>query len=196
MAHKEEVIDYIEELSKTLKVLSIEIEHIESDLKKIKNTLVTLSNLKDNIGDLDAIVKASKSKKPVQTSSWNSIEGEFDGYFMVGDDAKKYPVPINYASKSKLISGDRLKVTIKDGGELVYKLIEPAQRQHVKAILSQDEKDTHKYYAIAEDKQTYNLNTAAVTFFKWLPGDEAYITINKSWKGNYAALEAIIKTSS
>jgi hypothetical protein len=31
------------------------------------------------------------------------VEGIFDGYFMIGSDAKKYPVPMNYSSKSKLI---------------------------------------------------------------------------------------------
>ena len=31
------------------------------------------------------------------------VEGIFDGYYMVGADQKKYPVPMNYSSKSKLI---------------------------------------------------------------------------------------------
>jgi hypothetical protein len=31
------------------------------------------------------------------------IEGLFDGYFMIGADQKKYPVPMNYSSKTKLI---------------------------------------------------------------------------------------------
>jgi hypothetical protein len=31
---------------------------------------------------------------------------------MQGSDGKKYPVPLNYASKSKLIPGDVLKLRI------------------------------------------------------------------------------------
>ena len=31
---------------------------------------------------------------------------------MIGPDGKNYPVPANYASKSKLIEGDILKLTI------------------------------------------------------------------------------------
>lgn len=190
----QETTNYIEELSITIKALALNVEQIENDLKKVKNTLNTLSTLKDNIDSLDAIIEANKANQPkVQELDGNVIEGEFDGYFMVGDDLKKYPVPVNYSSKSKLIPGDRLKVTIKENGELIYKLITPAERKHVRAVLTKDEKDTNKFLAISSDKQTYNLNTAAISFFKGLPGDEVYITINKEGKGSYAALEAIIK---
>lgn len=186
-------IDYIEELSITIKVLALNVEKIENDLKKVKNTLNTLSTLKDNIWSLDAIIESNKTNAPKSEREWNMIEWEFDGYFMVGNDLKKYPVPVNYSSKSKLIPWDKLKVTIKDNGELMYKLITPAERKHIRAVLTKDEKDTNKFLAISSDKQTYNLNTAAVSFFKWLPGDEVYITINKDGQGSYAALEAIIK---
>ena len=36
------------------------------------------------------------------------IEGVFDGQNMIGPDGKQYPVPANYASKSKLVEGDVL----------------------------------------------------------------------------------------
>src|SRR5690606_2361075 len=44
------------------------------------------------------------------------IEGVFDGQTMIGPDGKTYPVPANYASKSKLVEGDILKLTIADDG--------------------------------------------------------------------------------
>ena len=40
------------------------------------------------------------------------IEGVFDGENMIGPDGKQYSVPANYASKSKLVEGDILKLTI------------------------------------------------------------------------------------
>lgn len=188
-------MNYIEELTKTIQALWLTIEHIENELKKVKNTLSSLSTLKENIGDIDSIIATSKQglvqERPSEEG--NIVEGVFDGYFMVGDDLKKYPVPVNYSSKSKLIPGDRLKVTIKDNGELIYKLIIPAERKHSRAILTRDEKDHGKFFAIASDNQTYSLNTAAVSFLKWLPGDEIYIIINKEGVGDYAALEAVIK---
>jgi len=48
------------------------------------------------------------------------IEGVFDGQNMVGSDGKTYPVPANYASKSKLVQGDILKLTIADDGAFLY----------------------------------------------------------------------------
>jgi hypothetical protein len=42
-------VDYINELTKTIQALSLTIEGIENELKKVKNTLYTLSTLKDNI---------------------------------------------------------------------------------------------------------------------------------------------------
>ncbi len=42
------------------------------------------------------------------------IEGVFDGQNMIGPEGKQYPVPANYASKSKLVEGDILKLTIAD----------------------------------------------------------------------------------
>ncbi len=190
-------VDYINELTKTIQALSLTIEGIENELKKVKNTLSTLSTLRDNIWNIDSIIESSRQwlvqSRTQDDGEKNIIEWLFDGYFMVGDDLKKYPVPVNYSSKSKLIPWDRLKVTIKDSGELMYKLIVPAERKHVRAILSRDEKDHSKFFAIASDNQTYSLNTAAISFFKWLPGDEIYITINKDGKWDYAALEAVIK---
>ena len=50
---------------------------------------------------------------------------------MVGSDGKNYPVPANYASKSKLVQGDILKLTIADDGAFLYKQIGPIPRKQV-----------------------------------------------------------------
>ena len=57
------------------------------------------------------------------------IEGVFDGQNMIGPDKKQYPVPANYASKSKLIEGDVLKLTIAEDGSFIYKQISPLERK-------------------------------------------------------------------
>ena len=57
------------------------------------------------------------------------IEGVFDGQNMVGPDNKQYPVPANYASKSKLVQWDVLKLTIADDGSFIYKQISPIERK-------------------------------------------------------------------
>ena len=75
------------------------------------------------------------------------IEGIFDGQNMSGPDGKQYPVPANYASKSKLIEGDTLKLTIADDGSFIYKQIGPVERRKVLGILTQDEKGDYRVMA-------------------------------------------------
>ena len=119
------------------------------------------------------------------------VEGKFDGYFMIGSDQKKYPVPMNYSSKTKLVPWDFLKLKILEDGKFIYKLIQPVERKHVRAVLSKT--DDNKFVAITDDGKNYFLNQAAVTFFKGKSGDELYILINDKEEMNFAAIEAIIK---
>lgn len=49
------------------------------------------------------------------------IKGEFDGQHMAGEDGKRYPIPPNYASKSKLLTGDRLKLIIDVDSSFIFK---------------------------------------------------------------------------
>ncbi len=118
------------------------------------------------------------------------IEGIFDGYFMVGTDKKKYPVPLNYSSKTKLIPGDVLKLRIMEDGKLIYKLIGQANRKFIKATLSKT--DDNKFTALTDEGKMYFLNQAAVTYFKGKTGDELAIIINADNIGDCAAIEALI----
>ncbi len=162
--------------------------NIEVDLKRIKLTIsqVVSGSLPQAPIESTPLVNQDEEDENVQV-----VEGEFDGYFMIWSDQKKYPVPMNYASKTKLIPGDKLKLKIMQDGKLIYKLIAPAERKNVKAILSMT--DDNKFIGITEDGQTYFLNQAAVTFFKGKPGDELFITINAEGKGGFAAIEAVIQ---
>ena len=42
---------------------------------------------------------------------------------------KRYPIPANYASKSKLVQGDRLKLIILESGTFIFKQIELVLRK-------------------------------------------------------------------
>jgi hypothetical protein len=63
------------------------------------------------------------------------VEGYFDGENMIGDNGKVYTVPQNYASKSQLVVGDKMKWSmIKDGFDgykEVFKLTQPVLREKV-----------------------------------------------------------------
>ncbi|HYV33590.1 MAG TPA: hypothetical protein VE973_01970 [Candidatus Limnocylindria bacterium] len=118
------------------------------------------------------------------------IEGVFDGQNMIGPDKKQYPVPANYASKSKLIEGDVLKLTISDDGSFIYKQIGPMERKKMLGFLLVDEKGDFK--VLAEGK-AYKVLLASLTYFKAEAGDEVTIVIPESGKAEWAAVENVIK---
>lgn len=118
------------------------------------------------------------------------IEGVFDGQNMIGPDNKQYPVPANYSSKSKLVEGDVLKLTIADDGSFIYKQIGPVERRKIIGVLMQDEAGDYK--VIAEGK-TYRVLLASLTYFKAESGDEVTIVVPKDGESQWAAVENVIK---
>lgn len=119
------------------------------------------------------------------------IEGVFNGEGMVGADGKRYSVPPNYASKSKLVEGDILKLTITSNGSFIYKQIAPIERDRLVATLARDEVGG-SWFAI-EGNRRWRLLTASVTYFHGTPGDEVVIIIPRNSKSLWAAVENIIK---
>lgn len=169
----------------------------ELQLKRAKLTLDQLSAFDPaNPESLSSYLEEAKAQSPEELKSYQEedgevVEGIFDGYYMVGGDQKKYPVPMNYSSKSKLIPGDVMKLKILPEGRLVFKLIKPAERKHIRAILSKTE--DNKFTANTDDGKIYFLNQAAVSFHAGTPGDELYIIVNANDEAMFAAIEAIIK---
>src|SRR3989339_398884 len=96
------------------------------------------------------------------------VEGVFDGQKMIGSDGREHQIPPNYVSKSKLVEGDILKLTMDNRGNFIYKQIGPIERKRVKAKIAQDS-ETGQYYAL-QGKKRWKLITAAVTYFKGKPG--------------------------
>lgn len=118
------------------------------------------------------------------------IEGVFDGQNMIGPEGKQYPVPANYASKSKLVAGDVLKLTIAEDGSFIYKQIGPVERRKILGVVVQDERGDYK--VIAEGK-TYKVLLASLTYFKAEAGDEITIVVPKDQETEWAAVEHVIK---
>lgn len=116
------------------------------------------------------------------------IEGLFDGENMVGPEGKKYPVPANYSSKSKLVEGDRLKLTVADDGSFIFKQIGPIERKKLVGTLSLDD---NVYHVLAEGK-SYRLLFASVSYHKAQPGDRVTIVVPAVGEPVWAALENII----
>jgi len=118
-------------------------------------------------------------------------EGVFDGREMIGSDGKPYAVPPNYASKSKLVEGDLLKLTITPKGSFIYKQTGPIERSRVMASLGFDQ-TTGEWYGAEGDKR-WSVLKASVTFFKGEQDDEVILLIPKTTPSKWAAVENIIK---
>lgn len=117
------------------------------------------------------------------------IEGVFDGQNMVGSDGKIYPVPANYASKSKLVQGDILKLTIAEDGTFLYKQIGPIPRKQVVGALKLE----NGHYYIDVNGKNYRVLLASVTYFKAKPGDQVSADIPEDdANAEWAALEAAL----
>ena len=164
---------------KQVKRLRALISEAETSLAAAKELLISL------VGEEPALTEKVKDK-----ALGKVIEGVFDGQNMVGSDGKNYPVPANYASKSKLVQGDILKLTIADDGAFLYKQIGPIPRKQVVGVLNQ--KDGH-YFVDVGDKQ-YRVLLASVTYFKAKPGDQVSVNIpeDSSVDAEWAALEAAL----
>lgn len=162
----------------------------EKDLIEIKRLLDGAEN---NILQAKRILfsnqLADKAKKLDTLPDSETIEGIFNGEDMLGKDKTKYPVPLNYASKSKLIPGDVLKLTIEEDGSYLYKQIGPIKRK--KAVGELEEAGDDKYVVNANGKK-YQVNKASITYFKALPGDKMTIIIPEKGESEWAAVENLI----
>ncbi len=119
------------------------------------------------------------------------IEGVFDGQHMVGSDGKQYLVPPNYASKSKLVEGDMLKLTITPSGAFIYKQIAPVGRGRQMGELGYDE--TVGEYYVADGTTKWRVLKASVTYFHGEPGDQAVVLVPEGTPSKWAAVENIVK---
>ena len=120
------------------------------------------------------------------------IEGFFNGESMVDGSGHIYSVPANYASKSKLVEGDGMKLIVTKSGSFVYKQIAPAER--TRCIGTLEQADSREYYVRVADRR-FRVLTASVTYYKGISGDEVIILTPKSAAGTWAAVENIIKTN-
>ena len=163
---------------KQLKTLKKLLETAETNLAGAKELLASL------VGTDDAMSAPGSKDIP----AGKVIEGEFDGQSMVGPDGKVYPVPANYASKSKLVQGDILKLTIGEDGTFIYKQVGPIERR--KLIGTLNLKDG-QYYVEAGGVD-YKVLFASVTYFKANPGDQVTIVVPEEGDSEWAAVEAVI----
>jgi hypothetical protein len=163
---------------KQIKRLRALIQEAETSLAAANELLISL------VGEDESVVAAVREENLGKV-----IEGVFDGQTMVGSDSKNYPVPANYASKSKLVQGDILKLTIADDGAFLYKQIGPIPRKQVVGTLKLE----NGHYFVDVNTKQYRVLLASVTYFKAKPGDQVSVNVPEDDSAaEWAALEAAL----
>lgn len=145
------------------------------------------------IRKIDSLLARQEKKGDSAAVSEESriIEGVFDGQHMIGSDGSQYAVPQNYASKSKLVEGDALKLTITESGSFLYKQIGPIERVRLVGTLEADAH--HESYSVKFEDRSWRILAACATFFRGAQGDEVVFLVPKDRASTWAAVENIIK---
>ncbi len=168
------------------------IESAESNLRSAKQILIELTGSSTK----NVYAKLAKEIDPQPKNGIDDgsivIEGVFNGETMTDSKGKVYPVPANYASKSKLIPGDVLKLTILEDGSYLYKQIGPIERKKVVGVLTYED---GQYKVIANGK-AYKVLLASVTYFKGEIGDKVTLIIPELEDSDFAAIENILPKDS
>lgn len=165
--------------------------NLSENIKQLNNLLGTVLDPEQvsRIGIAQAI---DEDNKQINGADYGEkiIEGVFDGEAMIGPDGKRYNVSANYASKSKLVEGDILKLSIAHSGTFVYKQIGPIERIRVIGALKRTGEND---FIVIKDGKTWKVLTASVTYFKGDDGDECVILVPKNGESRWAAVENVIK---
>jgi hypothetical protein len=164
--------------------------------KQIKRLKALIQEAETSLGAAKELLVSLVGEDPAATAAISRdenlgkvIEGVFDGQNMGGSDGKTYPVPANYASKSKLVQGDILKLTIADDGSFLYKQIGPIPRKQVVGVLMQE----NGHYYVDVNTKKYRVLLASVTYFKAKPGDQVSVNVPEDDShAEWAALEAAL----
>lgn len=162
-----------------------------NELQTIKRLLDTAeSNIRQARNILFESEIGERAKELNIVDEGKIVEGIFDGEGMIGPDKKKYPIAANYASKSKLIPGDVLKLTIQDDGTFVFKQIGPIKR---KKVIGELERVAEGKYIVNVEGKKYRVLLASVTYFKAEAGDKLTVIVPEKGESEWAAIENLIE---
>ncbi|MFH1375448.1 MAG: hypothetical protein ABIH35_02140 [Patescibacteria group bacterium] len=164
------------------------IDSAESSLRSAKQLLGEITGNGTGHQIRSGYMRAAKDLDSTVTEEGKIVEGVFNGKSMVGPDGKDYPVPANYASKSKLVPGDVMKLTIGGDGGFVYKQIGPVERKRVVGPLTQED---GQYKVIAAGR-AYKVLLASVTFYRAEAGDEVVLLVPAVGDSEWGAIDNVI----
>ncbi len=167
--------------SRTLALIKQRLDEAERNIQYVRQALE--ENKDEESGELTLPTDS------LEDSGERVVEGAFNGQNMIGNDGEEYPVPPNYASKSKLVEGDVLKLTIGTDGSFVYKQISPVERRRIVGTLVVDEQGE---FGVKTPEKTFKLLLASVTFYRAKEGDEMTILLPVNGDAQWGAVENVI----
>lgn len=118
--------------------------------------------------------------------------GVFDGEFVLMPNHRRYQVPPNYASKSVLVVGDKLKL-VAHGDNNEFKLVEQTDRVEESGILTKLENQ----WVVKVGDQTFRLISAAVRYHEGEIGDRVQVALPADYQtqtGDAVVRWAAVKT--
>lgn len=174
-----------------LKAVHSVLANIRKSLEQVETMVKEIEDGKTELSDEDIERLETAPSSDQDEDRGRIIEGVFDGYQMIGPDGSKYSVPANYSSKSKLVEGDLLKLTIAPDGSFIYKQIRPIERERMMGKLVRD-KETGEYRVLVE-KKLFKVLLASVTYYRGEVGDEVVILVPRGGISSWAAIDNIIK---
>ena len=167
---------------RTLALIQQRLDEAERNIQYIRQALAESGDAAESLG-------GEEFDEPAESEGDRVIEGVFDGQNMQGNDGEEYPVPPNYASKSKLVEGDILKLTIGADGSFTYKQIGPVERRRVVGRLTVDE---HGSFGVDTPEKVYRILLASVTFYKAEKDDDVTILLPVNGEAVWGAVENVV----
>ncbi len=171
------------------------IEIAETNLKTAKALLLQAGQEKGGVRLTTDTRTTSSIKNTEESGALEVVEGHFDGENMIGDNGKTYLVPQNYASKTQLVVGDRMKWILTPERE-IFKLIQPVNRERVTGTFAIEGDN----FVVLVDKFANSikvLKASATYAMKQLglqPGDEVAIYVPREGTATWGAFINVVKS--
>lgn len=167
---------------------------MDQDDKKLSQIRKMLEDIEDKVQSVKRVLfeqvyqEEAESLDNAIDGPVTIIEGVFDGEEMIDKDGKKYAVPANYASKSKLVAGDKLKLTISLDGTFIFKQIGPVER---KRLIGKVQKNSD-HWSVGCDGKKYACLSSSISYFKVKAGDKVTVIVPKVGEADWAAIENLL----
>lgn len=123
-------------------------------------------------------------RNAVYLSSEKTVEGTYNGHLtMRGDDGLPYAIPHNYASKSRLIEGDRMTLYILRDGTYQYKVTKQVDKIRFQGTYIGNDEIEDK------DGRVFKVLHATVTYYRLEEGEQ--VCCVTTYGSEYCAVESL-----